>query len=107
MRARKSEVQTTLAPAFRSQARGTNSTSSIWSVARYETMTPVGLRAKGTMSRDLLALVGAMDGLSALQELIPARLRSPGISSPSREELARASRSVGLIGEILVRAKPS
>ena len=41
---------------------------SIWSVARYETMTPVGLRAKGTMFRDLLALVGAMDGLSALQD---------------------------------------
>ncbi len=41
---------------------------SIWSVARYETMTAVGLRAKGTMFRDLLALVGAMDGLSALQD---------------------------------------
>jgi hypothetical protein len=41
---------------------------SIWSVARHETMTPVGLRAKGTMFRDLLALVGAMDGLSALQD---------------------------------------
>jgi hypothetical protein len=41
---------------------------SIWSVARYETMTPVGLRAKGTLFRDLLSLVGAMDGLSALQD---------------------------------------
>src|SRR5271166_1709786 len=41
---------------------------SIWSVARYESMTPVGLRAKGTLFRDLLALVGAMDGLSALQD---------------------------------------
>ena len=41
---------------------------SIWSVARYEAMTPVGLRAKGTLFRDLLALVGAMDGLSALQD---------------------------------------
>ncbi len=40
----------------------------VWSVARYETMTPVGLRAKGTMFRDLLAIVGAMDGLSALQD---------------------------------------
>ena len=41
---------------------------SIWSVAHYETMTPAGLRAKGTMFTDLLALVGAMDGLSALQD---------------------------------------
>ena len=42
---------------------------SIWSVARYETMTPVGLRAKGTLFSDALALVGdAMDGLSALQD---------------------------------------
>ena len=72
---------------------------SIWSVARYETMTPIGLRAKGTMFRDLLALVGAMDGLSALQELIPARLRSPGISSPSRERLADASPFRGVIAE--------
>ena len=42
---------------------------SIWRVARYETMTPAGLRAKGTLFSDALALVGdAMDGLSALQD---------------------------------------
>ena len=42
---------------------------SVWSVARYETMTAVGLRAKGKMFSDLLAFFSAMDGLFALQDL--------------------------------------
>ena len=41
---------------------------SVWSVARYETMTAVGLRAKGKMFSDLLAFFSAMDGLFALQD---------------------------------------
>ena len=41
---------------------------SVWSVARYETMTAVGLRAKGNMFSDLLAFFSAMDGLFALQD---------------------------------------
>src|SRR5271157_5536151 len=40
----------------------------VWSVARYETMTAVGLRAKGKMFSDLLAFFSAMDGLFALQD---------------------------------------
>ena len=42
---------------------------SVWSVARYETMTAVGLRAKGKMFSDLLAFFSAMDGMFALQDL--------------------------------------
>ena len=41
---------------------------SVWSVARYETMTPVGLRAKGKIFSDLLAFVTDMDCLFALQD---------------------------------------
>ena len=41
---------------------------SVWSVARYETMTAVGLRAKGKMFSELLAFFSAMDGLFALQD---------------------------------------
>ena len=41
---------------------------SVWSVARYETMTAVGLRAKGKMFSDLLAFFSAMDGMFALQD---------------------------------------
>jgi hypothetical protein len=41
---------------------------SVWSVARYETMTTAGLRAKGKMFRDLMAFVIDMDGLFALQD---------------------------------------
>jgi hypothetical protein len=41
---------------------------SVWGVARYETMTTVGLRAKGKMFSDLLAFFSAMDGLFALQD---------------------------------------
>ena len=41
---------------------------SVWSVARYETMTAVGLRAKGKMFSELLAFFSAMDGLLALQD---------------------------------------
>ena len=40
----------------------------VWSVARYETMTAVGLRAKGKMFGDLLAFFSAMDGMFALQD---------------------------------------
>ena len=41
---------------------------SVWRVARYETMTAAGLRAKGQMFRDLSASFSAMDGLVALQD---------------------------------------
>jgi hypothetical protein len=41
---------------------------SVWSVARYETMTTIGLRAKGKIFIDLMAFVTDMDGLFALQD---------------------------------------
>jgi hypothetical protein len=41
---------------------------SVWTVARYETMTPVGLRAKGKVFRDLMAFSTPMEGLFALQD---------------------------------------
>ena len=41
---------------------------SVWSVARYETMTTVGLRAKGKIFSDLLDFFSAMDCLFALQD---------------------------------------
>ena len=41
---------------------------SVWSVARYETMTTVGLRAKGKIFSDLLDVFSAMDCLFALQD---------------------------------------
>ena len=41
---------------------------SVWSVARYETMTTVGLRAKGKIFSDLLNFFSAMDCLFALQD---------------------------------------
>ena len=40
----------------------------VWSVACYDAMTPVGLRAKGTVFTHLVTFVGEMDGLSALQD---------------------------------------
>ena len=40
---------------------------SVWSVARYETITRVGLRAKGELFRDLVEIVSVMDALSGLQ----------------------------------------
>ena len=40
----------------------------VWSVARYETMTTVGLRAKGKIFSDLLNFFSAMDCLFALQD---------------------------------------
>ena len=40
---------------------------SVWSVARYETMTRVGLRAKGELFQDLVEVVSVMDALSGLQ----------------------------------------
>ena len=40
----------------------------VWSVARYETMTTVGLRAKGKIFSDLLDFFSAMDCLFALQD---------------------------------------
>ena len=39
----------------------------IWSVARYETMTCVGLRAKGELFQDLVGVVSVMDALVGLQ----------------------------------------
>ena len=42
----------------------------VWSVARYEAMTTVGLRAKGKIFRDLMAFVTDMNGLFALQDCI-------------------------------------
>lgn len=41
---------------------------SVWSVARYEAMTVVGLRAKGKVFRDLVAFATPMRGLFALQD---------------------------------------
>ncbi len=41
---------------------------SVWSVARYETMTAVGLTAKGKMFSDLLVFFSAIEGLFALQD---------------------------------------
>src|SRR5208283_960690 len=41
---------------------------SVWRVARYETMTAVGLRAKGKLFRELRAFVSTMDGVFALQD---------------------------------------
>jgi len=41
---------------------------SVWCVARYETMTPVGLRAKGKVFSDLLVFFSALEGLFALQD---------------------------------------
>ena len=39
----------------------------VWSVARYETMTRVGLRAKGNLFQDLVGVVSVMDALVGLQ----------------------------------------
>jgi len=41
---------------------------SVWSVARYEAMTTIGLRAKGKIFIDLMAFFTDMDGLFALQD---------------------------------------
>ncbi len=41
---------------------------SVWTVARYETMTPVGLRAKGKVFRDLMDFSTPMEVLFALQD---------------------------------------
>ncbi len=40
----------------------------VWSVARYETMTTIGLRAKGKIFIDLMAFFTDMNGLFALQD---------------------------------------
>ena len=40
---------------------------SVWRVARYETMTRVGLRAKGELFLDIVEVVSVMDALSGLQ----------------------------------------
>jgi hypothetical protein len=45
-----------------------NLNEAVWSVARYDARTPIGLRAKGTVFTGLEAFVGEMDGLSALQD---------------------------------------
>ena len=57
-----------LATAFHSQAAWDELHESVWSVARYETMTTVGLRAKGKIFSDLMDFFSAMDGLFALQD---------------------------------------
>ena len=67
-RARKPEDRTTLCDGFSLATAWDELHESVWSVARYETMTAVGLRAKGKMFRDLLAFVSAMEGLFALQD---------------------------------------
>ena len=72
---------------------------SVWSVARYETMTAVGLRAKGKMFSELLAFFSAMDGLFALQDLYLRDLRSPGLSSSLRQRFPHASPFCRLIGK--------
>ncbi len=40
----------------------------VWHVARYETMTAVGLKAKGKLFRGLTVFVSTMDGVRALQD---------------------------------------
>jgi hypothetical protein len=40
----------------------------VWRLTRYEAMTAVGLRAKGTMFQTLLPFISAMDGPAALQD---------------------------------------
>ena len=67
-RARKPENQTIRRDGFSLASAWDELRKSVWSVARYETMTRVGLRAKGKVFSDLMDFVSAMDGLFALQD---------------------------------------